>query len=279
MEETFNGLTEWFSTNGPSILINMLAAIIILALGIIVARILRRAILGVLAPLTMIDKTYKPLIASMVQYTLILVVLVAVLSQVGVDTTSIIAVLGAAGLAIGLALQGTLSNIAAGSLILWLRPYKVGEYVDAEGLAGTVEEVGLFHTTLTGPDGLYTTVPNTEIWNRPIRNFTRNPARRIELLLTLVYSDDAVMALEIAKGIIHGDKRVLVEPNPQALVIGLGEVGTNLSLRFWVKGQDYLAAQSDLAALVRVRLQDAGYTFATVEMARGGTKSKSPEQA
>lgn len=279
MEETFSNLTEWLAVNGTPILINMLVSLAVMALGIVVARLLRRAVLAVLTSMTFLEKTYKPLIASLVQYTVVVVVLVAVLAQIGVDTTSIIAVLGAAGLAIGLALQGTLSNIAAGSLILWLRPYKVGEYVDAEGLAGTVEEVGLFHTTLTGPDGLYTTVPNTEIWNRPIRNFTRNKARRIELLFTLIYDDDAVMALEVAKGILHGDARVLVEPAPQALVIGLGEVGTDISLRFWVKGTDFLTAQSDLAALVRARLQGAGYSFATVEMPRGGAKSKSPEQA
>lgn len=279
MAETAASITDWLIANGPAILINMMAAFVLMALGIIIARLLRRAVLGVLSPLVFLDKTYKPLIASLVQYTVIVVVLVAVLAQLGVDTTSIIAVLGAAGLAIGLALQGTLSNIAAGSLILWLRPYKVGEYVDAEGLAGTVEEVGLFHTTLTGPDGLYTTVPNAEIWNRPIRNFTRNQTRRIELLFSLVYGDDAVMALEVAKGILHGDKRVLMEPAPQALVIGLGDVGTNLSLRFWVKGTDFLAAQSDLAATIRARLQAAGYTFATVEVGRSGPRPKSPEQA
>ncbi|MGB0920513.1 MAG: mechanosensitive ion channel family protein [Alphaproteobacteria bacterium] len=279
MQESLTGITDWITANGPAILINMVAALVLLALGVIVARVLRRAVLTLLAPITLMDKTYKPLIASLVQYTMVLVVLVAVLSQMGVDTTSIIAVLGAAGLAIGLALQGTLSNIAAGTLILWLRPYKVGEYVDAEGLAGTVEEVGLFHTTLTGPDGLYTTVPNTEIWNRPIRNFTRNAARRVELLFTLQYQDDAVIALEIAKGIIHGDARILVEPAPQALAIGLGELGTNLSLRFWVKGSDYLATQSEMATVIKARLQAAGFTFAVAEMNRGIPKAKSPEQA
>ena len=130
-----------------------------------------------------IDDTLKPFLSSTVRYFVIVITVVAVLAEFGVQTTSIIAVLGAAGLAIGLALQGTLQNIAAGIMLLILRPFRVGEYIDAGGVAGTVDAINLFTTDMTTYDGIYRSVPNAELWNRNILNYSRNPTRRLDLPL------------------------------------------------------------------------------------------------
>ena len=141
---------------------------------------------------------------AVVRYTINIIVIVAALARIGVPTTSILAVLGAAGLAIGLALQGTLSNIAAGIMLLWLRPFRVGEFIDAGEIAGTVNEIGLFATELKTFDGIYSFVPNSELWNKSIFNYTRNPARMTNMEVGISYGSDIEKARRVMLDLAEG---------------------------------------------------------------------------
>ena len=152
--------------------LELIAALVILVFGWWLAGRVQRLILRALDRLPRMDATLKPFLSSLARYAIIAVTLVAVLARLGVETTSIIAVLGAAGLAIGLALQGTLQNIAAGIMLLVLRPFKVGDYIDAGGISGTVDEIGLFTTDMTTFDGVYQSVPNSSLWNTSILNYS-----------------------------------------------------------------------------------------------------------
>lgn len=175
--------------------LDVVGALIILIGGWVAAGWVRRKLLRVLERAPRVDQTLRPVIASVVRYVILVFVLIAVLAQFGVQTTSIIALLAAGGLAIGLALQGTLQNIAAGIMFLFLRPFRVGDYIDAEGLAGTVNEIGLFTTQMRTYDGIYLEVPNAKIWNRAITNYSRVEARRLDLVVGIGYQDDIDKAL------------------------------------------------------------------------------------
>jgi small conductance mechanosensitive channel len=207
------------------------------------------------------DETLKPFLAKLVWYVIMIFVLVAVLNQFGVQTTSLIAVLGAAGLAIGLALQGTLANVASGVMLLFLRPFNVGDYVDAGGIAGTVVEIGLFNTEIMTRDGLCLIVPNKIIWESPITNFTRNPTRRFDLPVGIGYDDDADGALKLLMGLMRDDARVLDDPEPLVMVTGLGDNAVLLNLRGWTDTDDYWAAVWDLNGAIKAELQKAGYSI------------------
>ena len=168
---------------------------ILLVAGWIAAGWVRRGLRRALMRLPGADATVSAVLSNLARYTILVLVLIAILAQFGVQTASILAVLGTAGLAIGLALQGTLSNIAAGLMLLFLRPFSVGDYIDAEGIAGTVDEVGLFNTELTTFDGVYRAVPNSQIWSRAILNYSRLPTRRLDLVIGVDYGDDLERAL------------------------------------------------------------------------------------
>ena len=187
--------------------LEVLGAIVMLVAGWIVAGWIRRVIRRAMDRVPAMDETLKPFIANLIRYVVLIFVLIAVLNQFGVQTTSMIAVLGAAGLAIGLALQGTLANVASGVMLLFLRPFNVGEYVDAGGIAGTVVEIGLFNTEIKTSAGLFLIVPNKIIWDGPITNFSRNPTRRFDLPIGIGYDDDVDGALALLMGLMTGDTR------------------------------------------------------------------------
>ncbi|MEJ2459893.1 MAG: mechanosensitive ion channel family protein [Novosphingobium sp.] len=147
--------------------------------------------------------------------------------------------LGAAGLAIALALQGTLSNIAAGVMLIWLRPIAVGEYIDAEGTAGTVVEIGLFATRLRAADGVYVFAPNSVIWNKRIANYSRETRRRIDIKVGIGYGDDISKARDVLMKIAADETRVLADPAPEVHVSGLGDSSVEMLLRVWVPNVDY----------------------------------------
>jgi small conductance mechanosensitive channel len=180
-----------------------------------------------------------PIIASVVRYTLMIFILVAVLAQFGVQTASIIAALGAAGLAIGLALQGTLQNIAAGLMLLFLRPFKVGDYIDAEGRAGTVGEIGLFVTQMTTLDGVFVSVPNSQLWGSMIHNYSRLPHRRVDVIIGISYEDD------IETG--------------QAALINL--MGKDSRILCWCKTEEYWDILFDLTKAAKLTIEAAGLTI------------------
>lgn len=232
-------------------------AILILVAGFIFAGWARKWTYTNLAKLKNFDDTLEPFIANVVRYAILVLVFVAVLAQFGVQTTSIIAVLGAAGLAIGLALQGTLANIAAGIMLLFLRPFQIGDYIDAEGVAGTVEEIGLFTTQMRTFDGIYTSVPNANVWNRTIHNFSRNPSRRLDIAVGVGYGDDLEKAKSVLTGIIEREDRVLKDPAPLVIVKSLDDSAVTLEVRVWALTSDFWSLKWDMTQAIKESLDEA----------------------
>ena len=241
--------------------LDVLGAIAILIGGWIVAGWIKKAVDRSLNRFPKLDPTLKPLFSSTARYLVLIVTIVAVLNQFGVETTSIIAVLGAAGLAIGLALQGTLANVAAGAMLLMLRPFRAGDYVDVEGVAGTVVEVNLFTTEFRTFDGVYVLAPNSQIWNKAITNYSRNPTRRVDVLCGISYGDDIDGALGVMAKVMESDERVLKDPAPETMVMTLGESSIDLNLRCWVAAADYWQVLWDFKRKVKLDLEAAGYTI------------------
>ncbi|NQU55867.1 MAG: mechanosensitive ion channel [Rhodospirillales bacterium] len=241
--------------------LDIIGALVILIAGWVAAGWARRLTFGALGRIPRVDDTLKPILANSVRYVILAFVFVAVLARFGVETTSIIAVFGAAGLAIGLALQGTLSNIAAGVMLLLLRPFSVGEYVDAGGISGTVEEIGLFTTRIKTAGGLFLAAPNSSLWNSVITNYSRNSLRRIDLVVGIGYNDDLKGAMAELEALMNVDVRILKDPAAQVFTTELAENSVNLTLRCWVNSADYWATLTDLTRDTKLRLDDKGYSI------------------
>jgi len=241
--------------------VDIAGAIVLLVVGWTVAGWIRRVIRRTLDRVPVLDETLKPLIANLVRYAVLIFVLIAVLNQFGVQTTSIIAVLAATGLAIGLALQGMLANVASGVMLLFLRPFNVGEYVEAGGIAGTVAEIGLFNTEIKTSAGPGLVVPNSKIWDGPITNFSRNPTRRFDIAVGIGYDDDIDGAMALLKGLLTGDDRVLDDPEPLVVVQELGDSAVIINLRAWTRSGDYGATVWDLNKEIITELQATGYSI------------------
>ncbi len=261
MDERTLDLLEQAWDVGLDYSVDFIGAIVIIVVGWMAANWLKRMVRKALDRQKAIDDTLKPFISSLVRYAVLIFVIIAVLAQFGVQTTSIIAVLGAAGLAVGLALQGTLSNIAAGLMILFLRPFKVGDYIDAEGISGTVDMIGLFVTEMRTFDGIYVSVPNAQLWNRTIKNFSRLPTRRLDLVVGVGYGDDLNKAIDVLSDILAKETRVLKDPEAQVLVKELADSSVNLNLRCWTSADDYWALLFDLTRTCKMRLDDEGISI------------------
>ena len=240
---------------------DVLGALVILIGGWALAGWVRRKLLRVLERTPRVDQTLRPVIASVARYAILVFVLIAVLAQFGVQTTSVIALLAAAGLAVGLALQGTLQNIAAGVMLLFLRPFRVGDYIDAEGLSGTVAEIGLFTTQMRTYDGIYLEVPNGQLWNRAILNYSRVEARRLDIVVGISYGDDIDKALAALLDLMTSDERANAEPEPQVTVKELADSSVNLNLRCWAAPGDYWGLLFDLNKAIKQRLDAEGITI------------------
>jgi small conductance mechanosensitive channel len=261
MDTTISPEIHALIETGISFGLEIAAALAILVFGWWLAGRVQKLILRTLDRLPRMDTTLKPFISSVARYAIIAITLVAVLARLGIQTTSIIAVLGAAGLAIGLALQGTLQNIAAGIMLLLLRPFKVGDYIDAGGIAGTVDEIGLFTTDMTTYDGVYRSVPNASLWNTSILNYSRLPTRRMDIPVGIAYEDDVEKAMTLLLDHLKQDNRVLSEPAPQVLVTGLGESSVDLSLRCWSERTDFWALKFELNKNAKLWLDTAGISI------------------
>lgn len=208
-----------------------------------------------------VDSTLPLFIGSVVRYGVFIIGLIAVFQQLGVQTTSIIAVLGAASLAIGLALQGALSNVAAGVMLLILRPYRVGDNVEINGRTGAVRALTLFTTELTSYDGLKMVLPNGKVLGELIINYSARGRRRYEIVVGVDYDDDLDRALELLVECAQSDERVLEEPAPWAKVTKLGDFAVELTLRAWVRSEDYVNAWPDMTKRIKQRLEAEGFSF------------------
>jgi len=245
------------------------SAALLLVAGLILARWVGRLIASFSIRNLHIDETIRPVIAAAVRYGIGIIVIVAALGQLGVQTASILAVLGAAGLAIGLALQGTLSNIAAGLMLLWLRPFRVGEFIETSSVAGVVREIGLFATTLDTFDGLYRFVPNSQIWNTPLVNHSRNRSRMATLTLGLPLDADTDKAKAIAGDVLEEEERVLEDPAPEVFIDQMTDNFVQLGVRFWLPSRLFWSIERDVVAAIRDKLKAAG--IPVQRMARPGS--------
>lgn len=238
--------------------LDMVAAIIILIVGWSVASWAKTVIRNRFGQRKRVDLTLVSFLASFVKYVIIIVTLIAVLSQFGVQTTSLITVLGAAGLAIGLALQGTLSNVAAGVMLLLFRPFRVGDVVEVQGAAGTVRDVSLFVTEITTADNILITVPNGQIWGNAVRNLSINPTRRIELTVGISYDDDLDKAFAAILAVIAAEPRALKNPAPLVALNNLGASTLDLVIRVWTRTPENAAVRFDLLKAIKERLDAEG---------------------
>jgi len=250
-----------FTEIGTQYLLNIVAAIAILIAGLIVSNWAQRRVVATLARIPNFDDTLEPFIAKLVKYSILILVLVAVLARFGVQTTSIIAILGAAGLAIGLALQGMLANIAAGVMLLFLRPFKIGDYIEAGDIGGEITEIGLFTTELKDADGIFVVAPNNKIWSSTIINYTRNPIRRVKILIGIGYDDDIDQACRILENIARVDERVLLDHGVTTFVASLGDSAVNIELRVWVNRSDYGNTLRDFTKQFKLAFDKAGISI------------------
>ncbi|ESY73967.1 mechanosensitive ion channel [Mesorhizobium sp. M0051] len=238
-----------------------IGAVILLVVGYIIAGLAERSIFAGLGHIHGFDQTLRHFFSKIVRYAILILVTIMVLGQFGVQTASIIAAIGAIGLAIGLALQGTLQNIAAGIMLLALRPFRIGESVEVGSIAGTIEEIGLFATKLRTAEGVYILAPNSTLWNQPVRNFTRNGVRRSDITLSIGSWNDIDRAQKTLLAIAGSDRRVKREPAPIAFVATLGDSTVSIALRYWTSSADFFATQTDLTKRAKQQFDSEGISI------------------
>lgn len=235
----------------------LLFVVLTLVLGLWVIRIIIR-IFGRAMERGKLDASLEKFLGSLVAIFLKLLLFISVVSMLGVETTSFIAVIGAAGLAVGLALQGSLANFAGGVLILLFKPYKVGDFVEAQSVMGTVNAIQVFNTVLKTPDNKTVIVPNGAISNGIITNFSTEPTRRVDMVFGIGYSDDIGKAKDVLKRLIASDDRLLKEPAPVVVLSELGDSAVNLTVRAWCNAGDYWGIYFDMQEKVKHAFDENG---------------------
>ena len=236
----------------------LLLSLAVIVLAWIISRIVRKIIMRSTEKITVLDQSIGKVIYGIVRTVIWLFAFLIILDLFGINTASILTVLGAAGLAVGLAMKDSLSNIAAGLMLLFLHPYKVGDYVDAESVSGTIKEMGLFTTVLMTPDGLYVSAPNSVIFGKPIKNFSRNPLRRTDITVGISYGDSLPKGVEILKKMMMENELILKDPAPEVLVADLADSSVNLTLRYWTSTQNYWSAYWGVKGQLKSTIESAG---------------------
>ena len=247
----------WLRVN----MMDIAGGIAVLVIGLLLASLIAGSISRMLHKSGRLDPSVASLLSSLVKYALWVLVGVTVLTQFGVETTSIIAALGGMALAVGLALQGTLSNVASGVMILVQKPFKVGETISVGSILATVQEIGLFTTELKQPDGLFVMIPNNELWNQPIINFNRHPVRRFELVVGIGYGDSMEQARKELLALAEADDRVLADPAPVAYVASLDASSVGIGMRVWCATPDYLGLTWDLTEAAKAKFDEKGISI------------------
>ena len=207
------------------------------------------------------DPTLNKFLCGLISAILKILLLISVASMVGIATTSFVAIIGAAGLAVGLALQGSLANFAGGALILFLRPFRAGEYIEAQGVGGTVDSIQIFNTILKTPDNKTVIIPNGSLSNGNIINYSRQPTRRVDLNIGIDYGDDVKKARSILLGLAAADSRVMKDPEAVVWLVSLGDNSVNLSLRMWTKTEDFWGVFWDIQEQAKEAFDAQGITI------------------
>ncbi|WP_218354117.1 mechanosensitive ion channel family protein [Alteromonas lipotrueiana] len=245
--------------------INVAMAIIIFVIGRIVVSFIMSMFRRLMAK-SKHDEMLINFLESIISAILMLFVIVASLNELGVDTTSLVAIVGAAGLAIGLSLQDSLKNFAAGVMLLVFKPFKSGNFVEAAGTTGIVQKIGIFHTIMTSLDNKEITIPNGKIYNDNITNYSAKETRRCDMVFGIGYDDDLLKAKRILEELVHADERVLKEPAPLVAVSELGENSVNFIVRPWVSTADNFALRLDFTEKVKLRFDEEGITIPYPQM-------------
>jgi len=256
----WQALLATLQTTGLEFGINVVTALAIFYLGRIAVGLVMRGLRKLMRSQE-IDQTLESFVCNLVRLALLAFVLVAAISALGIQTTSFIAVLGAAGLAVGLALQGSLSNFASGVLIVLFRPYKVGDFVEAAGISGTVVEVQILTTIFKTGDNKRVIVPNGQVMNSVITNFSANDTRRVDLLIGVSYSDDLDKVRAVLREILDADARVLADPAYTIAVAELADSSVNFVVRPWVETANYWAVLFDLTEAIKKRFDAEGISI------------------
>lgn len=220
--------------------LQVVGALVTLLIGIWIAKLLAKAVRRVLKKRE-VDETLTKFLVSLIKIGLITFVIISAAAQIGIQTASFVAIIGAAGLAIGFALQGSLSNLAAGVMLIIFKPIKIGDYIEGGGSAGSVESIGIFVTTLVTPDNKVVIVPNSTMTNGNITNYSAKDQRRVDMVFGIGYGDDIDKAKKAIEEVLDADSRILKDPAPMIVVSELGDSSVNFNVRPWVNSTDYWA--------------------------------------
>lgn len=256
MDEVLNSIKDFAGENLVLYGYNILAALGIFIIGKLVARYAANLCTAMLSK--KLDTTVAKFMGNIFNVTILAFVVVAALDQLGVETTSIVAIMGAAGLAVGLALKDSLGNFAAGVMLIVFRPFKLGDFVEAGGATGVVKEVHIFNSIFTTPDNKIVIVPNGAIMSGVITNYSAMPTRRVDMVVGVGYGSDLAKVKSIIKEILEADARVLKDPAPVVAVSELADSSINLVVRPWVNSADYWAVMWDTTETVKKRFDEAG---------------------
>ena len=254
------GMWESARTIGVEFGLKVVVAILIFYVGRMIARTLSNGVRRIMQAQEM-DKILESFVSNLVYWALMTFVIIAAINQLGVQTTSLIAIMGAAGLAVGLALQGSLSNFAAGVLIVMFRPYKVGDWVEAAGISGSVVQVQILTTILKTGDNKQIVVPNSAIMSSIITNYSANETRRVDLTVGVSYDDDLDKVRSTLEALVAADERILDDPACTIAVSELADSSVNFVVRPWVKTADYWGVYFDLTEAIKKRFDEEGISF------------------
>jgi small conductance mechanosensitive channel len=254
------GLWESVRTVGLDFGLKALIALVIFYVGRVIARLITRGLRNVMQSQE-VDKILQSFVSNLVYWALMIFVIIAAINQIGVQTTSLIAVMGAAGLAVGLALQGSLANFAAGVLIVMFRPYRVGDFVEAAGIAGVVQQVQILTTVMKTGDNKQIVVPNGQIMGSIITNYSANDTRRVDMTIGVSYDDDLDKVRSTIRELVDADERILKDPECLIAVAELADSSVNFAVRPWVKTADYWGVMFDMTEAIKKRFDKESISF------------------
>lgn len=253
----------------------LLMALVIIAITVVVTRVIRRGVTTMLNRIKGWNDTATPIITEMLGYLLYTIGALVLLEVFGFNTNSLIALLGAAGIAVGLALKDTLSNLAAGLMLLFLRPFKAGDFIECGSVSGVVKEIDMFTTILGTPDGLYISAPNSALWGPPIKNYTRNGSRRLDITVGISYNDSIETGLAVLLGLAANEPTILPDPAPQAILLKMNDSSIDLQLRVWLPIGEYWNTYWKLNRQVKEGIEAAGLTIPLPQQTLSFTKDAS----
>jgi small conductance mechanosensitive channel len=260
VEMVWNTACNFLATKGLETLTNIIAAALIFFIGRWLAGLLSNLVEKGLVR-ARLDVTLSKFVRHLVYFLMLIFVVIAALTRLEVPTASFVAAIGAAGLAVGLALQGSLSNFAAGILLIIFKPFKVGDSVEIGGAKGAVQEIQIFNTVLHSPDNVRIVLPNAQVTSGNILNYSANDKRRVDLTVGVSYDDDLSKVKQVLLSVILADKRILRTPEPLVAVSELADSSVDLVVRPWVKSEDYWPVFYDLNEKIKVELEANGFTM------------------